>query len=536
MKQFFRNFQALILIVGAFLTQPILAQKLSPQKLKALQKEIIDEIDKKKEFSAQVNDMIFSFAELGFQETETSQYLINLLEKEGFTIQKGISGVPTAWIATWGTGKPVIAIGSDVDCIPKASQKPGVAYHDPIVEGAPGHGEGHNSGQALNITSALVLKKIMEREKLSGTLMLWPGVAEELVGTKAFYIRDGYFKNVDACIFTHVNSNLSVKHGDAGNNGLVSVKFNFEGEAAHAAANPWRGKSALDAVELMNVGWNYKREHLLPTQRSHYVVVNGGDQPNVVPSKASVWYYFRERTYPKIKELYDFGKKIAQGAAMMTDTKVSWEVLGSAWPGHFNKPIAERAFSHIKRVGLPTWSDADQQLAKGIQQELSSPEQKGLRAEIDTVLEVVGSMGGGSDDIADISWSLPTIVLGYPSNIPGLPGHHWANAISMATPIAHKGITAGAKVEALTILDLLNEPKLIESAWDYYKNVQTKDIKYEPLIAPTDKPAIAINANIMELYRPKLKQFYFDPTKYKTYLEQLGIEYPTVRKVEPKKD
>jgi aminobenzoyl-glutamate utilization protein B len=204
--------------------------------------------------------------------------------------------------------------------------------------------------------------------------------------------------------------------------------------------------------------------------------------------------------------------------------------------GHFNKPIAERAFSHIKRVGLPTWSEADQQLAKGIQQELSSPEQKGLRAEIDTVLEVVGSMGGGSDDIADISWSLPTIVLGYPSNIPGLPGHHWANAISMATPIAHKGITAGAKVEALTILDLLNEPKLIESAWDYYKNVQTKDIKYEPLIAPTDKPAIAINANIMELYRPKLKQYYFDPTKYKTYLEQLGIQYPTVRKVEQKKD
>ncbi|MGX7688221.1 amidohydrolase [Flectobacillus roseus] len=536
MKQIFRKLPTLLLVVGTFLTQPIVAQKLSPQKLKALQKEIIEEVDKKKEFSAQVNDMIFSFAELGFQETETSQYLINLLEKEGFTIQKGISGVPTAWIATWGSGKPVIAIGSDVDCIPKASQKPGVAYHDPIVDGAPGHGEGHNSGQALNITSALVLKKIMEREKLSGTLMLWPGVAEELVGTKAFYIRDGYFKDVDACIFTHVNSNLSVKHGDAGNNGLVSVKFNFEGEAAHAAANPWRGKSALDAVELMNVGWNYKREHLLPTQRSHYVVVNGGDQPNVVPSKASVWYYFRERTYPKIKELYDYGKKIAQGAAMMTDTKVSWEVLGSAWPGHFNKPIAERAFSHIKRVGLPTWSEADQQLAKGIQQELSSPEQKGLRAEIDTVLEVVGSMGGGSDDIADISWSLPTIVLGYPSNIPGLPGHHWANAISMATPIAHKGITAGAKVEALTILDLLNEPKLIESAWDYYKNVQTKDIKYEPLIAPTDKPAIAINANIMEMYRPKLKQYYFDPTKYKTYLEQLGIQYPTVRKVEQKKD
>ena len=524
------------LLLLAITPSLIAQQKLSPQKLKAIQKEIIEEVDKRKEFSAQVNDMIFSFAELGFQETETSQYLINLLEKEGFTVEKGISGVPTAWIAKWGSGKPVIAIGSDVDCIPKASQKPGVAYHDPIVEGAPGHGEGHNSGQALNITSALVLKKIMEREKLSGTLVLWPGIAEELVGTKAFYIRDGHFKNVDACIFTHVNSNLSVKYGDAGNNGLVSVKFNFEGEAAHAAANPWRGKSALDAVELMNVGWNFKREHLLPTQRSHYVVVNGGDQPNVVPSKASVWYYFRERTYPRIKELYDAGKKIAEGAAMMTDTKVSWEVLGSAWPGHFNKPIAETAYQHIKRIGLPTWSNEDQLLAKGIQKELSSPEQKGLRAEIDTVLEVVGSMGGGSDDIADISWSLPTIVLGYPSNIPGLPGHHWANAISMATPIAHKGITAGAKVEALTILDLLNDSKLLESAWDYYKNVQTKDIKYEPLIAPTDKPAITLNTSIMNTYRPLMKQYYYDPTKYKTYLEQLGIKYPTLKSTEPSKE
>jgi len=245
--------------------------------------------------------MIFSFGELGFQEYETSNYITNILEKEGFTIEKGVSGIPTAWIAKWGSGKPVIALGSDIDCIPKASQKPGVAYHDPIIEGAPGHGEGHNSGQAVNITAALVMKKIMEREKIAGTLVLWPGVAEELVGTKAIFVRDGHFKNIDACIFTHVANNLGVQWGDNGGNGLVSVKFNFEGEAAHAAGAPWRGKSALDAVELMNIGWNFKREHLYPSQRSHYVIVDGGDQPNVVPSKASVWYYFRERTIRKSK-------------------------------------------------------------------------------------------------------------------------------------------------------------------------------------------------------------------------------------------
>jgi aminobenzoyl-glutamate utilization protein B len=226
------------------------------EKLKA---EAAQEVEKNAVLGQQINDMLFSFAELGFQETETQAYLTNILEKNGFKIQRGIAHVPTAWIATWGSGKPVIVLGSDVDCIPKASQKPGVAYHDPMVEGAPGHGEGHNSGQALNIISALAVKKIMEREKIQGTIMLWPGVAEELLGTKAYYIRDGYFKDVDACIFTHVANNLGVGYGDAGNNGVISVKFSFEGAAAHAAGAPWRGRSALDAVELMNICCNYRR-------------------------------------------------------------------------------------------------------------------------------------------------------------------------------------------------------------------------------------------------------------------------------------
>ncbi|MBC7893285.1 MAG: peptidase dimerization domain-containing protein, partial [Sphingobacteriaceae bacterium] len=423
---------------------------------------------------------------------------------------------------------------SDIDCIPKASQKPGVAYYDPIIEGAPGHGEGHNSGQPLNLTAILALKKVMEREKIGGTLMLWPGVAEEQLGTKAYYIRDGYFKDVDACIFTHVGNNLGTSYGDVGNNGLISVKFNFEGAAAHAAGAPWRGRSALDAVELMNIGWNFKREHLLPTQRSHYVIVDGGDQPNVVPSKAAVWYYFRERSYEKIKELFEHGLKMARGAATMTDTKFTHEVLGSAWPGHFSKPIAEAMFKNIQQVGLPTWSEADQTLAKATQEEMLSPDRKGLAMKLDSTIEPpVVSMGGGSDDIADISWSVPTVVLRYPSNIPGLPGHHWSNAISMATPIAHKGVTAGAKAEALTLLDMLVKPNLLKAAWDYYTTVQTKETKYTPLISATDKPAIGLNVKIMEQFRPEMQKFYYDPGKYKSYLEQLGIKYPTVKAKKP---
>lgn len=510
-------------------------------KLDKLKSEVAQEVEKNAVLGQQINDMLFSFSELGFQEVETFAYLTNLLEKNGFKIEKGIAGVPTAWTATWGSGKPVIALGSDVDCIPKASQKPGVAYHDPIVEGAPGHGEGHNSGQALNIISALAIKKIMEREKISGTLMLWPGIAEELVGTKAYYVRAGYFKDVDACIFTHVGDNLKVSYGDNGYNGLVSVKFNFEGAAAHAAGAPWRGRSALDAVELMNIGWNFRREHLELTQRSHYVISDGGDQPNVVPSKASVWYYFRERTYPAIKALFEKGIKTAEGAALMTDTKFTYEILGSAWPGHFSKPLAEAMYTNIKKVGLPTWSAEDQLLAQATQLEMKAPKTGGLAIKLDTMglpnsvgmVNVMGrqmmSMGGGSDDIADISWAVPTIVLGYPSNIPGLPGHHWSNAISMATPIAHKGIVYGAKAEAMTILDLLLKPEILVKAKDYYKNEQTKDIQYTPLVGEKDNPSIFLNQKIMTEFAPKLKPTYYDPSKYKTYLEQLGIQYPTVR-------
>jgi aminobenzoyl-glutamate utilization protein B len=511
-------------------------------KLDKLKAEAVAAVEANKVQAQQINDMLFSFSELGFQEEESFNYLTTLLEKEGFTVKKGISGIPTAWVATWGSGKPLIAVGSDIDCIPKASQKPGVAYKEPIVEGAPGHGEGHNSGQALNIVAVLAVKKLMERDKIPGTLMLWPGVAEELVGTKAFYVRDGYFKDVDACIFTHVGNNLGVSWGDNGYNGVISVKFNFEGQAAHAAGAPWRGRSALDAVELMNVGWNYRREHLELTQRSHYVISDGGDQPNVVPSKAAVWYYFRERTYPKIKKLFETGVKIAEGAAMMTDTKFTYEILGSAWPVHTNRPIAAAMYDNIKKVGLPTWSADDQLLAHASQIELQAPKVEGLAVKLDSMgmpastapVVMMGGqamtpMGGGSDDIADISWSLPTVVLRYPSNIPGLPGHHWSNAISMATPIAHKGIVAGAKAEAMTLLDMLLKPEIIKEAWAYYKDEQTKDIKYEPLISPKEQPAIYLNQKIMAEFKPKLTPFYYNPSKYKTYLEQLGITYPTIR-------
>ena len=508
------------------------AVKVDPR-LEALKKQAVADVESMRDFTQQMVDQVFSFGELGFQEFETQKYLTGILEKEGFKIERGVAGIPTAWTARWGSGKPVIALGSDVDCIPQASQKPGVAYRDQIVEGAPGHGEGHNSGVPLNITAALAVKRILEREKIPGTIMLWPGVAEEQLGTKAYYVREGVFKDSDIVLYNHVGSNLGTGWGDSSGNGLISVEYTFEGETAHSAGAPWRGRSAMDAVELMNVAWNFRREHLRIQQRSHYVVTNGGDQPNVVPRNASVWYFFRETSYPEIKRMWDIGDKLANGATMMTETTVTSKVLGSAWPSHMNKTLAETMYANIKSVGLPQWSEADVALAKATQRELKVPE-IGLATEIRELrgrekIEDDEKRGGGSDDIGDISWNVPTVSLSFPANFQAGPGHNWANAIAMATPIAHKGVTAGAKVQAMTVLDIVMRPEVVTQAWDYFRNVQTKDAKYTPLIRPQDKPAIHLNKKIMDQYREQMRKYYFDPTKYKTYLEQLGIKYPTVR-------
>ncbi|MBS0491817.1 peptidase dimerization domain-containing protein [Phenylobacterium sp.] len=485
-------------------------------------------VEARAKLSQEMVDSVFSFAEPGFQEVKTGEYLTGILEKNGFKITRGVAGIPTAWTATWGAGGPKIALGSDIDGLLGLSQYPGDPSIKPMVEGAPGHGEGHNSGLPLIIVAALAAKDVMEKNNIPGQLMVWPGVAEELLATKAFYVRAGLFKDVDASIFTHVSRDFSTQWGPAGNNGMVSVEYTFHGKTAHAAGQPWSGRSALDGVELMNTAWNMRREHLPLTQRSHYVITDGGGQPNIVPGVASVWYYFRENSFQSIRELYELGNTISQAAAMGTGTTVERKVLGYAAPNYGNKPLAEAAYANIKAVGMPKWSADDQAFAKAVQvtqgfkleplatevSPLTTPESRGP------------SMGGGSDDIGDIMWTVPTITIRYPSNIPNAIGHNVTSAMAMATPIAHKGVEVGSKAVALTILDLVTTPKLVADAKDYFNNVQLKDQKYDPVLAATDMPAIHLNAEIMNQMRPKLEPYYYNPKKYKTYLDQLGVKYP----------
>jgi aminobenzoyl-glutamate utilization protein B len=503
-----------------------------PVQLDAWKSQLAESIEGRRKFTADIVDQIFSFGELGFQEFETSRYLVALLRDNGFTVEEGVAGIPTAWVATWGSGSPKISLGTDIDDIPKASQTPGVACHLPLVEGAPGHGEGHNSGMAVQITAALAVKELMEREGLPGTIQIWPGVAEELVATKAYYVRAGMFEDVDIVLYAHVGNNLSTGWGMTPGTGLISAMFTFEGFAAHAGGAPWRGRSAADAVSLMEVGWNFRREHLRLQHRSHSIVYNGGDQPNVVPSEASIWFYFREKNYQQIRDLFAIGDSVARGAAMMTGTKLKdVRLIGTAWPGHFNKVIAETMYANIERVGLPEWTEDDQRFARATQGEVGGAE-TGLATELSRLRLApteAQRTAGYADDIGDISWNVPTATLSYPSNMPGLPGHNWANAIAMATPIAHKGATQGALAQSMTLLDFMVRPDLVEAAWDYFRDVQTVDLQYTPFISATDQPAIEMNAGILDEFREDMRKFYYDSDRYDSYLDQLGVSYPTLR-------
>ena len=526
-----------LLLTAVLLASIAQAPSSLAQDIDALKTELETNIDNRAKLVQEMVDSIFSFAEPGFQEFETSAYITGILKDNGFEIEMGIAGIPTAWTAVWANGDgPTIGLGSDIDALLGLSQLPGSSEIQPLVIGAPGHGEGHNSGMPAMVAAALAVKDLMIEHDIKGRLKVWPGVAEELLATKAYYVRDGVFDDVDANIFTHVGNRLGTSWGATGGSGMVSVEYSFHGKTSHAAGAPWAGRSALDGVELMNYAWNMRREHLPLSQRSHYIISNGGGQPNIVPDEAAVWYYFRDLTFESVRELFDIGNTISEAAAIGTGTTVTRRVLGYAAPQHGNKPMAEAANENIKRVGMPRWSEDDMKFARQVQERNTTSfvdYMNGGKAPLNTEVSELSSpetrgpaTGGPSDDIGDIMWTVPTITIGYPSNIPRTTFHHVTAAMGMATPIAHKGAVAGAKAVGMTVLDLLTDPTLIPKAKDYFENVQLNGTSYAPVLTAADQPAIDLNSEVMEKMRPQMREYYYDPSRYDSYLEQLGIDYP----------
>jgi len=514
-----------------FLALLIAPQPSQSQSLKSLQDEIIAEVasPELQKLSQVMVDKLFSFSELGFQEFWTLEFVTKVMEDNGFHVEAGCAGMPTCYIGSWGSGDPVIGFMGDIDALPETSQRPGVPYQDALIPNGPGHGEGHNSTAAVDIVAAIATKRVMERHGLSGTLKVIPGVAEELVSSRNYMVTAGLFSELDIMLSTHIGSGMSTGYGISGS-GLVSTQFTFHGTSAHSAGSPWSGRSALDGAALMEVGWNFRREHLRLQQRSHSIISNGGSQPNVVPSEATIWYYFRELDYPRIKELHALGQTMAEAAAMMSGTTVTERVLGAAWPSNMSKPLAEVMHAAIQEVGMPEWTEDDQALAKAAQA-MMGRDTTGLITEVsDSLREASQGMGGGSDDIAEVSWNVPTIRLRYSGNIPGMTGHHWSSGIAMATPIAHKGANYASRVIGMTAIALVVDEDLVEEAWRYHREVTTKDYTWESLIPAGTEPPIYLNADKMEKFRPLLEPLVYDETKFDSYLQQLGVAYPTLTK------
>ena len=315
---------------------------------------------------ATLNDSIFYFAELGMQEVETAKLMTGLLERGGFRVERGISGFATGFCATCGSGSPVIAIHTEYDANPDNSQVSGVAEQVPIVEGAPGHCEGHNTNAAVLVASALAAKAAMDNYNLKGTLKVFGAPAEEQLISRPYFVRDGWFDDVDIALADHIGGRYGVGYGLI-QSALISATFTFTGETAHAGTSPWKGRDALDGVVLMDMGLAQYREHMTPSMRAHRVITHGGDQPNVIPRVASVWWFFRDSLAEGALKLFEQAKRIAEGAALMTNTTVKVDVMAGVWPVRGNRTLAELVQRELERVGVPDWTKAEDDLARAVQ-------------------------------------------------------------------------------------------------------------------------------------------------------------------------
>ena len=460
-------------------------------------------IDRNKDEIAKVGDAIYSFAELGMQEVETTRLCAEVLRDMGYRVETGISGIPTAILATYGRGTPVVAIHVEYDALQSGSQAPGVTERQEVVKGAPGHAEGHNTNAALWIGAAFAIKQAMDEHHLAGTIKLFSAPAEEQGISRPYFVRDGYFKDVDAAFHAHVGSTLSTSYGPR-QYAVLSVEYEFFGKTAHAASSPWTGVSAADAVKLMDLGWDVLREHLPPSQRSHSVIANGGLQPNIVPDYAKIWFYFREATYEGASELYTRARKVAEGAALMTGTTWKEHVLSACWPTRDNQTLAEVMQQNIELVGMPAWTAEEQALARRIQK-AAGVKETGLETGTEPLARAVQSTS--SNDSGDITWAVPHGRITFPANVPDVPFHHWAAGIAEATSIAHKGTVAGAKVMAGAVIDLLTHPELLARAKETFRK-EVQGSTYRSLLPADQKPPVDLNLDEMAKYRDQMKAHY----------------------------
>jgi aminobenzoyl-glutamate utilization protein B len=454
-----------------------------------------------------ISDAIWSYAELGLQEYKSSKLLADTLEQAGFKVERGVAGMPTCFVASYGSGKPVIGLLGEFDALPMLSQKGRVPSQDPLVEGAPGHGCGHNTMCTAAASAAIAVKEAMDKYGMKGTIKVFGSPAEEIVASRPHMIRAGLFNDVDAVIDNHSGSGFGTSYGRGGN-AVFSVIFSFRGKTAHGA-NAWAGRSALDAVEIMNVATNYLREHLDPAYRMHYVVIEGGQAPNVVPDKASVWYYVRNSD-EIVEEMFERVLNCAKAGALASGTELSSvRFIAAVHQSYSNRAAAELFQKNIELVGMPPWTEEENVFAKALQKELKAKEE-GLSTKVDSLRGPSPvSIGGGSTDVGDVTLIAPTASIRFPGQVPGAIGHHWSSVACNYGSTAWKGLNAGAKAIAASAIDLMTKPEELKKLRAEFEET-SKKYPYKSFLPADAKPPLDINEELMKKYRPLMEKFIIE--------------------------
>lgn len=461
------------------------------EKLRPTQQTAVADIQTRSEELKSVNQAIWKFAEVGLEEHQSASLLTSKLSENGFDVERGVSDMPTAFVASYGSGKPIIGILAEYDALPGMSQQV-EPERIPVKEGAPGHACGHSGLGTGALGAALAVKAAMEKHHLSGTIRLYGTPAEETVIGKVYMLLDGQFDDLDICLHWHPSTKTGVWAGSS--KALISAKFTFDGVSAHAAGNPEKGRSALDAVELMNVGVNFMREHTKEDARLHYVITNGGGAPNVVPPTATVWYFVRADKHEDVEYYFEWVRDIAEGARKMTRTKLSVQIDTDCHELIQNTPLSELLHENLKRIGPPEFTDEERAFARRIQQplveEFGTTFPQAIASEIKS-LEESRKPSKGSTDVGDISWYVPTGGIRTTCMAAESPGHSWQNVACIGSTIGEKGIDYAARVLAITALDLFEKPELVLAAKADWKQ-RMADRKYTTQIPKGQKPPVRI--------------------------------------------
>ena len=446
-------------------------------------------IDENREHIVGLSDKVWDYAELGLVEEKSRRLLADELEKHGFRVERGVAGMPTAFIATWSNGEgPTIGLMGEYDALPGLNNKK-VPWKEAQRGGAPGHGCGHNIHGVTAVSAAIATQHAMKEGKIKGTIRMYGSPAEENYDGKVFMVRADLFRGVDAC-FSHHPGSLNTA-GLSSSTAINSVKFHYYGKTSHAAGSPEQGRSALDAVELMNVGVNFLREHVIDKARIHYVIEEGGGQPNVVPDYARSWYYIRAPERDQVDHIYTRILKVAEGAAMMTETTLKVEFLTGVYNTLPSKALSGVVVANMRKIGAPTYSEEDlafaAEIAKSFPKEqkvdnlrkskIPNPEKY---LDVDLVTDILdpwneGEVSGGSTDVADVSWQTPTMEFGTAAFVLGAPGHSWQTVACSGTSLGHKSLVFAAKTMAGATLDLLTKPELLaEAKEEHAKKMQSR--------------------------------------------------------------